>query len=472
MFEIAVYKAEREAGLTEQIRTTASIAYASELYPSDKQELTETVKAHISKGSSTDFDLHYLKSILVSTGKNKNDDVFLPLEVWCARRTPEDKPFNYEHNCADIIGHIIDSYAVDKQGSVIAADTAPEDLPAQFDVYTPSVLYKYWDKAELQERMDSILREIAENKWFVSMEALFKNFDYELRSTAGVEIVSRNEQTAFLTKHLRIYGGSGEFDGKKVGRVLRQITFSGKGLVRKPANPDSLILTKSSINSETVKDLGYLSTEGTITETVMNEQEKIIAELREEIKTLQTSLRENDVKQVKAQLDAVIAEKTKVDETVKTLQSSIAELTTKLADTNKLLDTAKSELAETQKTGKAAADELAALKAEARKQTRLSTIKTELKVDDATAADLFSNLETFSDEQFTKHIAALAKLAPTKTEEKPNQAEADAKAAEAAAKALETTKATEEPALSVDTSDKFFEKVQADINAFFKVEKE
>jgi hypothetical protein len=45
-----------------------------------------------------------------------------------------------------------------------------------------------------------------------------------------------------LTKHLRAYGGTGEYENYKVGRSLRGISFSGKGLVNKPANPRSIIL--------------------------------------------------------------------------------------------------------------------------------------------------------------------------------------------------------------------------------------
>ena len=42
------------------------------------------------------------------------------------------------------------------------------------------------------------------------------------------KIVPRSEQTSFLTKYLRSYGGSGEYDGARIYRVLRDFTFSGK----------------------------------------------------------------------------------------------------------------------------------------------------------------------------------------------------------------------------------------------------
>jgi len=43
-------------------------------------------------------DLLFMRSLLVSTGSNKNDDVFLPDEMWKARSTPILKPVDWEHN--------------------------------------------------------------------------------------------------------------------------------------------------------------------------------------------------------------------------------------------------------------------------------------------------------------------------------------------------------------------------------------
>lgn len=91
----------------------------------------------------------------------------------------------------------------------------------------------------------------------VSMEAHFEEFDYALldESTGTVKIVVRNEDTAWMSGLLRWLGGPGvhtvkDSDGKvkdyyRVGRALRDITFTGKGFVTNPANPDSIILTKS-----------------------------------------------------------------------------------------------------------------------------------------------------------------------------------------------------------------------------------
>jgi hypothetical protein len=46
----------------------------------------------------------------------------------------------------------------------------------------------------------------------------------------------------------------GEHENYKLGRVLRNITFSGKGFVNKPANPESIIFSKSNL-SDTLASL-------------------------------------------------------------------------------------------------------------------------------------------------------------------------------------------------------------------------
>jgi chromosome segregation ATPase len=76
---------------------------------------------------------------------------------------------------------------------------------------------------------------------------MFKGFDYGLidETTGKFQILTRSNNTSFLTKHLRAYGGNGQYENHKIGRVLRNITFSGKGYVDKPANPDSIIFSKN-----------------------------------------------------------------------------------------------------------------------------------------------------------------------------------------------------------------------------------
>ena len=170
--DIKVFKFEAEAGLSESIIKNSTIAYSSpaiKYNPSDEEMLK--TKAFLAKAENQDqIDLYYLQSVLVSTGWNKNDDVFDPQETWAARKSPEDKQFNYMHNEKDIIGHITANYAVDFDGNALADDMNPEVVPSDFNIITNAVLYTSWGDPQLKERMSRIIAEIEEGRWFVSME--------------------------------------------------------------------------------------------------------------------------------------------------------------------------------------------------------------------------------------------------------------------------------------------------------------
>ena len=106
-----VYKKEISDGIAEDISSSNTMAYASLAIPySPSEEELKELKIlsgeSIAKSNPEQLDLYYLNSVLVSTGWNKNDDVFDVGQVWDARKTPEDKQFNFMHDEADIIGHI------------------------------------------------------------------------------------------------------------------------------------------------------------------------------------------------------------------------------------------------------------------------------------------------------------------------------------------------------------------------------
>jgi hypothetical protein len=185
-------------------------------------------------------DLALVVAILVSTGWNLNDDVFTPAEVWRARSSPLHKPMNDNHQAEKILGHIVQTRPLDKLGNEINTDENASP-PAEFDIEVAGVLYKQFP--ELSERIDEIIVKAKAGEMFVSMEAWFPDFGYGVidPATGNTKLIDRNEETAFLTKHLRIYGGSGDYKGFKIGRVLKDIIFGAQGFVDKPANPDSVI---------------------------------------------------------------------------------------------------------------------------------------------------------------------------------------------------------------------------------------
>lgn len=356
------------------------------------------------------MDLHYLRTVLVTTGWNLNDDVFDRAETFAARLTPEDKPFNYEHNCADIIGHITSCYVSDDGGKTVAAKVVNE-LPSKFHIVTGAVLYKYWDKPELQDRMNKIIAEIGQGRWFVSMEALFKNFDYAVRGTDGKhKIVARNENTAFLTKHLRAYGGTGEYEGNKVGRLLRNIVFSGKGLVARPANPESIFLRSEAFNVQSASATVYNFSQGK-TETEMADEV-----LKGQLELLQQQLKEARAT-VEEHAQKVAQYKDFDPNTVKTLQENLNARNAEIDGLKTAMEAMKKKIAEYESVTDGQNKKLMQSDARVKElETQIDTGKrvalamTQLNYDEAKAQKLVTNLSALSGEAFTAHVAELVEI--------------------------------------------------------------
>lgn len=421
---LPVYRAEREAGLAGAL-SAAALSYASLArpaaldLPAPVRERVLALAAERALASRGDEDLYPLDTVLVSTGWNNNDDVFDPLEVWSARHTPEDKPFNLEHDCSNIIGHITGNRVVGGDGGDVPEQGDPDDLPEKFHVLTAAVLYKVWARPELQERMDGLLAGIARGEWYVSMEALFKGFDYALLGDDGTSrVVARNRETAFLTKHLRAYGGSGRYGEYRVGRLLRNLLFSGKGLVKKPANPESVILpgkaeaSFSPANASLLTDFSHLragrvysqpggvppESETESKQDMAAEIEKALAEARAENEKLRAELSQKDVGQYKARAEAAEAGEAKADEALKAAQAACQESEKKASALQAGLDEANKSLADVRA-------ELSGVYADQKKSARLARAKEAMKNDEA-AASYVEATAALSDEQFATAMTA------------------------------------------------------------------
>jgi hypothetical protein len=247
-----VYDQEIKDGVSDLVDNSIAVCYASLIEPATNTTKHKNFSVNKSIASINDSDLYYVQSILVSTSWNKNDDIFDKKEVWLAKDTPEDKPTNLDHNEEIIIGHITSNYPITEDGILIDIATPTDNLPEKFHILTGAVIYKGFTNPDLRNRAEKLIAEIESGIKYVSMECYFKNFDYGLvnKSTGEYSVLPRNNETAFLTKHLRSYGGLGEHENYKIGRVLRHITFSGKGYVDKPANPDSIIFNTTPIIQE------------------------------------------------------------------------------------------------------------------------------------------------------------------------------------------------------------------------------
>jgi hypothetical protein len=297
-----IYDQEQDDGLSAKILAASSVSYASVAEPCSFNSSTRYFK---SLASYNDSDLYYVQSILVSSNWNKNDDIFDKNEVWQAKNTPTHKPTNLEHNENIIVGHIISNWPITTDGILIDPETPIENLPDKFHILTGSVIYKAFSNTELRERSEKLISEIESGSKFVSMECLFKGFDYGIinKSTNEYKILSRNNDTAYLTKYLKAYGGRGENNEYKIGRVLRNITFTGKGFVDRPANEESIIFNKNLLaeNNENnnleknnnFSDLGVISirSNDTMENNIMS-VEQDVTEIKNKLVSMETSCQE------------------------------------------------------------------------------------------------------------------------------------------------------------------------------------
>jgi uncharacterized protein YaaR (DUF327 family) len=252
--EMKVFQAEKEAGLEHLIRSTAAIAYHSPVLLEQKADPVTFSKditslksiPAVTKAAHSDKDVYSVYSVLVTTSWNKNDDVFDKDEVWTARETPKYKPTNIEHDERQIVGGIINSWAVDDRFSLISETDDNSSLPDHYHIVVASVIYRQWQDPAYQKRAQDLIAEIEAGEKYVSMECIFHGFDYAVVDPDGKHhVIPRSDESAFLTSHLRSYGGTGSYQDHQVGRLLRNITFSGKGFVQKPANPESVIFEKN-----------------------------------------------------------------------------------------------------------------------------------------------------------------------------------------------------------------------------------
>jgi hypothetical protein len=286
-----IYKQEIADGVDSLITSNASITYASIAEPCEQAQ-NFNFKSIKSVAALEDKDLYYVQSILVSSNWNKNDDIFDKGEVWKAKNTPEDKPTNLEHNESIVVGHITSNYPINEDGNIIPVDTTEEDLPEKYHILTGSVIYRAYTDPELKDRSERLIAEIENGTKYVSMECYFKNFDYGLRNAATGEfkVLARKEDTSYLTKHLRAYGGTGEHEGYTIGRVLRDITFSGKGFVDKPANSESIIFSRTMIDKFLEEKNSTFEKKGVIDNKPFSKPEKKTMNLEDTVEQMNKKL--------------------------------------------------------------------------------------------------------------------------------------------------------------------------------------
>ena len=472
-----VFAAEKEAGLEHQIKTQSSIAYESPILLDEKQDIAKAFdNLSISTAAVDDKDIYHVYSILVTTSWNKNDDVFDKTEVWAAQNTPKYKPANLEHDERQIVGGIVDNWSVDKNMKVIDKDSGSDSLPDYYHILVASVIYRQWQDPAYQTRAETLIKEIEAGNKFVSMECLFNGFDYAVVDPGGKRhILARNDETAFLTKHLRAYGGKGGYEDHKIGRLLRNIVFSGKGFVNRPANPDSIIFDKNKLtefNNVSISSKNLFSTNNGVSISVEKKNQSIV--LKES--NMSTDLLNDQVKELKEALAAVQADNKeltdklskanleKYDVQIKELTDNLQSLAVDLKASEEVVasKTEETEGLQTQLTE--ATDALT------KAQSELQDIEQKQKIEKRVAAlvgagltqeDAEAKMEIFdslTDDQFTVMVETVASVKPEEVEEEVKAEETETQAEEeveeevvaSEEEVLETAEAEESVDLSVE----------------------
>lgn len=404
------YAQEIKDGIQDLVENNCTIAYCApvDLEITDKEKAIALSNIDVDNKEDKQFDLYYLSSVLVSSGWNKNDDVFDPQEMWAARSTPEDKQFNYMHDEKDIIGHITGNYVVDFSGKSLdgTVDWSQAGSPEDFNIITNAVLYRSWSDMDLQARMANLIEEIEEgNQWFVSMECLFPSFDYALRNSQGEsKIVAREEASAFLSKHLRSYGGTGEYEGYEVGRLLRNISFSGKGLVSKPANPRSIILNDSQSFSECKSKLITVSSikETTMSDVLQKQLDEVKAALAEACLANETMKQEMETQKA----EAIEAQLRTFEETISAKDEASASLESKVTEALSRVEELEVSLASAEAAKEEAISKVAEIEKAAALEKRIAAL-TEAGLEGEELDEAIAKFEDLDQETFEFIVAKM-----------------------------------------------------------------
>jgi hypothetical protein len=284
-------------------------------------------------------------------------------------------------------------------------------------------------------------------------------------------VIARSAESAYLTKHLRQYGGTGIYTDKATGseykleRLLKNIAFSGKGLVRRPANPESVILSdtnspqKSSSEESAISPpvLGYVSTESntslssdepeniTMSETTDKVYQDRIVALETEVNKLREELSNASVQATKASIANLEAD-------VKAKATEIEQLNTQLAASKEAVETV-TKRAETAEANEAALKaELAKVEASQKRSERLATLISK-GASQEQSETLVAKLENLTDEQFASTVDVLsAAFKPFKKDGEEDKDEdkdkKDKGKASDATQVIDNATVVEEPALA------------------------
>ena len=226
------------------------------------QEETPILKEKASKiielpeASKKQPDLLYFSAIFVSSGENLNHAYFLGSELVAAEGTIINKALDVEHQEESIIGHIFERAYCDKEGNKLELIELSSKEVASLDnvdmhIAIAGIIYK--------NRFPNVAQEVADNKWKVSMECYYQNYDIKV----GNLILDKKEAEALgmasaddklLGRLAKVIKDGKEIAKGTIARVLRGICFSGCGIVKNPANPPSVIFETAAEKGDSIME--------------------------------------------------------------------------------------------------------------------------------------------------------------------------------------------------------------------------
>lgn len=412
---IIVYKQEIEDGLEDFVRNTKVVSSCSieicDKFEVEKSELPESYMKIVD--SLGDPDLLYYKSILASTGLNKNHHYFLPEILWKAKDSAVYKRTNLEHEEPFIIGSDIRAYVCDFEGKVIDNNTPMHEIPQEFDVVTEGVIYRAWEDPKQQKIVNKVIDGMKNGTYSVSAETAFKNFDYVLiDSDNNKEFIKRTNSTAHLTKY---YKERSNYKGKKVGIVFNDMVIVGKGVVKNPANARSKIteIEKKSENMSLDSKIHDSMVYTNIGENENMEYQKLYEDQKLELATATGKIAD-----LTKQVTDLATANQGLNDTVKTVKDSLTEAEkakeVAVAEQVKVVEVVKASLEEANKVIKEYKD----------KETftlRVDSVQTKFELAKEEAVAFVTKFKDFDDTAFTLVVdnANIKKSVVTPAEDKP-----------------------------------------------------
>ena len=230
------------------------------------------------------------------------------------------------------------------------------------------------------------------------------------------------EYSAFLKKHLRAYGGSGEYQGYKIGRALSNISFSGKGLVSKPANPRSVILNSKSTAQFNVTEMNtnlnivgdFNMSDASLLEKQLADVQTQLAEAKSENEAIRAKIEEAKDKEFASTVEAFETEAEASKATIEELNESIKSTQARVAELEDALATSQNELAE-------AIKEVDDMKKKAMMKKRKAAL-VEAGISEEDVDESFASFESLEDEAFETVVALMKKKANKEDEDKEAEA--------------------------------------------------